>query len=136
MDWSPGGWDLYAASFDVQSIREAAELLKGPQHLAAFVFYPASARSYRETQPGKQLIKRFRVPGVSTCVEYRNGAIGRDGNRVLDQRIHATGQSTGWRSRTTLGLEIFQRENERRWKGGDSTRRVLQLDSLAGTIRN
>src|SRR5438128_144639 len=95
------GWDRYAASFDVQSIREPAELLKGPQHLAAFVFYPASARPYRETQPGKQLIKRFRVPGVSTYVEYRHGAIGRDGTRVLDQRIHVTGQSTRWCSSTT-----------------------------------
>src|SRR6266568_1856313 len=109
MDWSPGGWDLYAASFDVQSIREAAELLKGPQHLAAFVFYPASARSYRETQPGKQLIKRFRVPGVGTCVEYHNGAIGRDGHCVLDQRIQATGQSGRWCSRTTERLEVFHR---------------------------
>src|SRR3989442_7188309 len=39
------GWDLCAASFDVQSIREPAEPLKGPENLAAFATRGALSKS-------------------------------------------------------------------------------------------
>src|SRR5205809_8047842 len=91
MEWSPGGWDLYAASFDVQSIRALSErptpiatrgaLSKSKSHRVLPMRAPRRERQARMTR---------------TCRAWsRCSAVGRSGDRKIGRAsCRERGEST------------------------------------------